>query len=227
MAPPASHAGAALVRLPPRRAPSSLPQQASRVAVRATKDSDGFRRLVSEKPEWPAPAPAKREGLDGFGREASNGEEDGQVQGELAPWSVLNQLGVEAELTLVALLERAPGQGGGAAVEKDPIKLWDRYVEWLYQHKQLGLFVDVSRMGFTDDFLLQMEPLMQRAFVAMGELEKGAIANPDEGRMVGHYWLRDPGLAPNSFLRTKIEKTVDHILAFSQDVVSGKLQRPF
>lgn len=120
------------------------------------------------------------------------------------------------------LASRAPAQGGGA-VEKDPIKLWDRYVEWLYQHKQLGLFVDVSRMGFTDDFLQRMEPLMQRAFVAMGELEKGAIANPDEGRMVGHYWLRDPGLAPNSFLRTKIEKTVDHILAFSQDIVSGKV----
>lgn len=63
--------------------------------MRATKDSDGFRPLVSEKPEWPAPPPAKREGLDGFGREASNGEEDGQAQGELAPWSVLNQLGVE------------------------------------------------------------------------------------------------------------------------------------
>uniref|UniRef100_A0A453L0R7 Glucose-6-phosphate isomerase n=2 Tax=Aegilops tauschii subsp. strangulata TaxID=200361 RepID=A0A453L0R7_AEGTS len=123
------------------------------------------------------------------------------------------------------LASRAPAQGGGA-VEKDPIKLWDRYVEWLYQHKQLGLFVDVSRMGFTDDFLQRMEPLMQRAFVAMGELEKGAIANPDEGRMVGHYWLRDPGLAPNSFLRTKIEKTVDHILAFSQDIVSGKIKPP-
>uniref|UniRef100_A0ACD5U3C1 Uncharacterized protein n=1 Tax=Avena sativa TaxID=4498 RepID=A0ACD5U3C1_AVESA len=112
-------------------------------------------------------------------------------------------------------------QPAAAAVEKDPIKLWDRYVEWLYQHKELGLFVDVSRMGFTDDFLHRMEPLLQRAFVAMGELEKGTIANPDEGRMVGHYWLRDPGLAPNSFLRTKIEKTVDHILAFSQDIVSG------
>jgi hypothetical protein len=33
--------------------------------------------------------------LEVFGREASNGEEDGQVQGEPAPWSVLNQLGVE------------------------------------------------------------------------------------------------------------------------------------
>uniref|UniRef100_A0A804QDJ5 Glucose-6-phosphate isomerase n=1 Tax=Zea mays TaxID=4577 RepID=A0A804QDJ5_MAIZE len=120
-----------------------------------------------------------------------------------------------------------PENGGGVrAVEKDPIKLWERYVEWLYQHKELGLFVDVSRMGFTEDFLRQMEPRMQRAFAAMRELEKGAIANPDEARMVGHYWLRDPALAPNSFLRSKIETTLDRILAFSQDVVSGKIQSP-
>ncbi|OEL22945.1 Glucose-6-phosphate isomerase 1, chloroplastic [Dichanthelium oligosanthes] len=118
------------------------------------------------------------------------------------------------------------GRGGSRAVEKDPIRLWERYVEWLYQHKELGLFVDVSRMGFTEEFLQQMEPMMQRAFAAMRELEKGAIANPDEGRMVGHYWLRDPALAPNSFLRNKIETTLDSILAFSQDVVSGKIQSP-
>ncbi|KAL6844862.1 hypothetical protein ACP4OV_025521 [Aristida adscensionis] len=115
---------------------------------------------------------------------------------------------------------------GRGAVEKDPIKLWERYVEWLYQHKGLGLFVDVSRMGFTEEFLQRMEPRMQRAFEAMRELEKGAIANPDEGRMVGHYWLRDPALAPNSFLRNKIESTLDRVLAFSHDVVSGKITAP-
>ncbi|KAK8459966.1 hypothetical protein SEVIR_2G245900v4 [Setaria viridis] len=118
------------------------------------------------------------------------------------------------------------GSGGCRAVEKDPIKLWERYVEWLYQHKELGLFVDVSRMGFTEEFLQQMEPRMQRAFAAMRDLEKGAIANPDEGRMVGHYWLRNPALAPNSWLRDKIETALDSILAFSQDVVSGKIQSP-
>ncbi|KAK1631455.1 hypothetical protein QYE76_005770 [Lolium multiflorum] len=100
MAPHATHAGAALARLPLRPAPNSLPKQGfgragASLALRATKDSDGFRPLVSEKPEWPAPA--KREGLEVFGREASNGEEDGQVQGEPAPWSVLNQLGVELD----------------------------------------------------------------------------------------------------------------------------------
>ena len=33
---------------------------------------------------------------------------------------------------------------------------------------------------------------MQRAFQTMDELVNGAIANPDEQRMVGHYWLRPP-----------------------------------
>ncbi|BAF23967.1 glucose-6-phosphate isomerase 1, chloroplastic [Oryza sativa Japonica Group] len=112
------------------------------------------------------------------------------------------------------------------AVDKDPIRLWNRYVEWLYQHKQLGLFVDVSRIGFTEEFLRRMEAPMGRAFAAMRELEKGAIANPDEGRMVGHYWLRNPALAPNSFLRDKIETTLERILAFASDVISAKIRPP-
>lgn len=37
----------------------------------------------------------------------------------------------------------------------------------------------------------------ERALVAMRALEAGAIANPDEGRRVGHYWLRAPELAPD------------------------------
>ena len=42
------------------------------------------------------------------------------------------------------------------------------------------------------------------AFTAMQELEAGAIANPDEERQVGHYWLRDPQLAPSDEVRTSI-----------------------
>ena len=34
------------------------------------------------------------------------------------------------------------------------------------------------------------------ALADLAALEAGAIANPDEGRMVGHYWLRNPALAP-------------------------------
>ena len=43
-----------------------------------------------------------------------------------------------------------------------------------------------------------MEPRMQKAFADMAALEAGAIANPDEKRMVGHYWLRNPALGANA-----------------------------
>src|SRR5712691_2985398 len=51
------------------------------------------------------------------------------------------------------------------------------------------------------DFSEKMQPKIDKAFAAMRELEAGAIANPDEKRMVGHYWLRNPALAPNKQLR--------------------------
>ncbi|XP_031124955.1 glucose-6-phosphate isomerase 1, chloroplastic [Ipomoea triloba] len=109
---------------------------------------------------------------------------------------------------------------------KDPRQLWKRYVDWLYQHKELGLYLDVSRVGFSDDFVAQMEPRLQKAFKDMEALEKGAISNPDEGRMVGHYWLRSPHLAPNSFLRLQIENTLEAVCKFADDVVGGKVRTP-
>ncbi|CAN6465770.1 unnamed protein product [Victoria cruziana] len=111
-------------------------------------------------------------------------------------------------------------------LQKDPFELWDRYVEWLYQHKELGLLLDVSRIGFSDDFVEKVEPRFQKAFLSMQELERGAIANPDEKRMVGHYWLRSPHLAPNPFLRTQIETTLDGICKFADDVIGGKITPP-
>ncbi|KAJ8619060.1 hypothetical protein MRB53_015246 [Persea americana] len=111
-------------------------------------------------------------------------------------------------------------------LEKDPISLWRRYVDWLYQHKELGLLLDVSRIGFTDEFLERMEPRFQKAFRDMQELERGSIANPDEGRMVGHYWLRNPKSAPKPVLTALIEKTLDALCQFADDVIGGKIKPP-
>ncbi|XP_018472144.2 glucose-6-phosphate isomerase 1, chloroplastic isoform X2 [Raphanus sativus] len=109
---------------------------------------------------------------------------------------------------------------------KDPDALWKRYLDWLYQQKDLGLYLDVSRVGFTDEFVADMEGRFKGAFKAMEDLEKGSIANPDEGRMVGHYWLRNSSLAPRPALRTLIENTLDSICSFADDVVSGKIKPP-
>jgi glucose-6-phosphate isomerase len=43
---------------------------------------------------------------------------------------------------------------------------------------------------------------------------EGALANPDEGRMVGHYWLRAPELAPDPPSRRRSAPRSPAILAF-------------
>lgn len=78
----------------------------------------------------------------------------------------------------------------------------------------LGLSLDWSRMGADDAALDRFAPLLDRAYRAMAELEKGAVANPDEKRRVGHYWLRTPALAPDG-LGPEIQKSVDDLKRFA------------
>lgn len=103
---------------------------------------------------------------------------------------------------------------------------WSRYKKYLYQDTGLGLSVDISRIPFPDGFLAAMEKPMQAAFAAMAALETGAIANPDENRMVGHYWLRTPALAPTPKLKTEISETLESIKTFAAKVHEGVIQGP-
>jgi glucose-6-phosphate isomerase len=108
----------------------------------------------------------------------------------------------------------------------DAIALWQRYQDWLYHHEDLGLYLDISRIRFEDSFVEQIQPQFTQAFQAMAALEQGAIANPDENRMVGHYWLRDPDLAPSPELQQDILSTIQDIKTFTQQVYSGVLSPP-
>ncbi len=51
---------------------------------------------------------------------------------------------------------------------------------------------------------LTAAPAISPALAAMAALESGAVANADEGRQVGHYWLRQPDLAPSPAQRAAI-----------------------
>ena len=105
-------------------------------------------------------------------------------------------------------------------------QLWERFQQYYQDFPNLGMALDLSRMNFTEDFWSVMEPRVQKAFTAMAELEKGAIANPDEKRMVGHYWLRNPALAPTLEIRQEIEETVAAIKDFAAQVHAGKIMGP-
>src|SRR5947208_10821786 len=81
-------------------------------------------------------------------------------------------------------------------------------------------------MRFEDGFLDRMAQPMQRAFEAMDALERGAIANPDEKRMVGHYWLRAPDLAPSPAIAAEIRNTVMEVKRFADAVHDGPIRTP-
>jgi len=101
--------------------------------------------------------------------------------------------------------------------------LWQRFQQYFVHYDDLGFSLDISRMRFPDDFFEKMQPKIDKAFAAMRELESGAIANPDEKRMVGHYWLRNSALAPTTELRTDIEGTNKRIKTFAADIHAGKI----
>jgi glucose-6-phosphate isomerase len=100
--------------------------------------------------------------------------------------------------------------------------LWNRYKNYLYHNADLGLYLDISRLKFSDDFLNKLEPKLQKAYEAMAALEGGAIANPDENRMVGHYWLRAPQLAPDDWAAV-IKKTHRDIKRFTKQIHAGDI----
>src|SRR6184192_4918973 len=101
--------------------------------------------------------------------------------------------------------------------------LWQRFQQYFLYYRDPAFSVDISRMKFPDDFFEKMRPKIDNAFAAMRALEAGAIANPTEKRMVGHYWLRNPALAPTPTIRAEIEDTIQHIKRFAEDVHSGKI----
>ncbi len=101
--------------------------------------------------------------------------------------------------------------------------LWQRFQQYYTEYPTLGLALDLSRMNFQDGFFASMEGKMEEAFKAMAELENGSIANPDEQRMVGHYWLRNPALSPTAEIRKEIEETIAAIKTFASHVHDGTL----
>jgi glucose-6-phosphate isomerase len=105
----------------------------------------------------------------------------------------------------------------------DNLMLWERYKKNLCVCPSINMSLDISRMNFADDYFSRMEPAIQKACIAMDALESGAIANPDEDRMVGHYWLRTPGLAPTPEIRQEIEDTLQAIKNFSNSIHAGTI----
>src|SRR5687767_7424571 len=103
-------------------------------------------------------------------------------------------------------------------------EMWRRFQEHYSEYPTLGLALDLSRVFFPPGYFASMEPRMEAAFAAMAKLERGAIANPDENRMVGHYWLRNPALAPTEEIRLAITDTFQAVQTFAAEIRQGRFE---
>ena len=101
---------------------------------------------------------------------------------------------------------------------------WEHFSKHYLDLPELDFALDVSRIDFSSNYLTEMETAIQSALESMEALEGGAIANPDEERMVGHYWLRNANLAPDPELSQAIEACLEDIHSIANRVHSGELK---
>ena len=101
---------------------------------------------------------------------------------------------------------------------------WELFQNQLYFSAATGLMLDRSGMDMSEDFFAAMDGKLTAALADMQGLDGGAVANPDEGRMVGHYWLRNAALAPTEDLRREIEDCLEKVKDFTAKVHSGEVR---
>ena len=102
---------------------------------------------------------------------------------------------------------------------------WNTFQSRFLRHSEPAISIDYSRMGTGENFLDDHSKLIERAITDMQNLEAGKIANPDEGRMVGHYWLRNADLAPGD-LPSTIREDIDDARNFAAEIHSGGISAP-
>lgn len=102
-------------------------------------------------------------------------------------------------------------------------QLFKRYQTYCVKNNEIDVSVDFSRICFTDEFMDKMRLKIQRALKFMAQLEKGAIANLSENRMVGHYWLRNPDIAPDRSIAAEICDTVNKVKQFAAKIHNGEI----
>lgn len=103
---------------------------------------------------------------------------------------------------------------------------FESYSESLLRYPDLGFSLDLSLMDIPPSFRENMSAKVAKAYSDIKALEAGEIANPDEGRMVGHYWLRNPALAPNAQIGKEITEPIAALKAFAAKVHSGEVKAP-
>lgn len=101
---------------------------------------------------------------------------------------------------------------------------WENFKNTLFYSPETQLLLDWGGMGLDGAWLDSMKEKAQAALASMKRLDAGEVVNVDEGRMVGHYWLRAPELAPTEDLRQQIRSCTAKVKDFAARIHRGELR---
>ena len=101
---------------------------------------------------------------------------------------------------------------------------WNKFCNYLWFDEQINIWLDISKINFNRDQISTLEERFINVFSSINELENGAIANIDERRQVGHYWLRNPSIAPNNLIKDQISNDIKEISEFGENILGGKIR---
>ncbi len=100
---------------------------------------------------------------------------------------------------------------------------WKNFQNTIYYAPKTKFMLDWGGMGIEDEDFTAMGEKLEAALLGMERLDAGAVANIDEGRMVGHYWLRAPALSPTEEISAQITDCLQALKAFVAQVHGGKI----
>ncbi len=93
----------------------------------------------------------------------------------------------------------------------------------LYNFLDTNLTLDFSKSQFSSYLANCPKTLWIKALADLRLLEAGELVNRSEGRMVGHYWLRDSALSPSPEIKQEIDSLIVEVSEFVQKIDAGKI----
>ena len=107
---------------------------------------------------------------------------------------------------------------------------WQTFSNNLIRYSKPELWLDLSLMDLPEDLIKTKEKCIDKSLDEVKNIEAGAKVNTDEdieagGRQVGHYWLRNPELAPNE-IGVSIQRKIAEVKAFASGIHKGEILNP-
>ena len=107
---------------------------------------------------------------------------------------------------------------------------WQKFTTNLLRYSEPDLWLDLSLMDLPNDLIETKEKCINKSLDEIRKIEEGAKVNTDEdkdsgGRRVGHYWLRNPDLAPDE-IGISIQRKIAEVKAFSSGIHKGEILNP-